>query len=154
MNLLDAARLALAEAKVPEFRATAEQAVELRELVWLVAADWPEDQRAEALAAALADPVDALTCYRALAANKRPAATTEANDDRRTCAECANLSPNGRCFAAWRSESIGLGIATGHTYLPDVARPLRCAAYEPGPHDPDRRGGTERWPWLIETRAD
>jgi len=36
--------------------ATREQATELRELVGIVAADWPDDERAEALAAALADP--------------------------------------------------------------------------------------------------
>ena len=48
--------------------ATPSEAAELRELVSLVAADWPEAERAEALAAALADPEEALACWRALAA--------------------------------------------------------------------------------------
>ena len=53
----------------PQRYATQEQAAELRELVALVAAAWPDAERAEALAVALADPVDALICWRALVAH-------------------------------------------------------------------------------------
>ena len=38
----------------------------------LVAAAWPEAERAEALAVALADPLDALICWRALPTEQRP----------------------------------------------------------------------------------
>jgi hypothetical protein len=48
--------------------ATPEQATELCELVDIVAAEWPEAERAEALAVALADPDAALICFRALVA--------------------------------------------------------------------------------------
>jgi hypothetical protein len=30
----------------------------------------------------------------------------------------------------------------------DRGRPARCAAYTPGPIDPDQRTGAERWQWL------
>jgi hypothetical protein len=42
---------------------------ELRELIRMFTADWPEVERAEALRVALADPEAALICWRALAAN-------------------------------------------------------------------------------------
>jgi hypothetical protein len=46
--------------------ATPAEARELRELVPIVAADWSESERAEALAVALADADSALVCFRAL----------------------------------------------------------------------------------------
>ena len=73
------------------------------------------------------------------------------SDDRmRTCGECANLSPGGRCLAAWRGEAFGPGIALSRRYAPTTDVMLRCACYTPGPDDPDRRSGAERWPFLLE----
>lgn len=78
MNLLDIASAALAEfrrgatatspaADSRTVAATPEQATELRALVAIVAAAWPESERAEALAVALSDPEAALTSFRLLA---------------------------------------------------------------------------------------
>jgi hypothetical protein len=53
----------------PQRPASPEEETELRALVALVTAAWPDDERADALAVALIDPVDALTCWRALAAH-------------------------------------------------------------------------------------
>lgn len=65
-------------------------------------------------------------------------------DDRRTCAQCANLTWRGRCLAAQRGEIF----ASPHFEpVPDIAQ--RCAGYLPGPDDTDQRPGRERWPWLI-----
>lgn len=126
---------------------------ELRELVGIVAADWPDDERAEALAAALADPEAALVCFRALAA-ERGGATAERQEpapaDMRPCVDCASYTPSGRCLAAWRGESFGAGIATSRTWTPaEPERPQRCGAYAPGPNDSDKRTGRERWPMLF-----
>lgn len=70
MNLLDIARAALVEVApsppAAPAAATPAQEAELRALVACVAASWPEAERAEALAVALADPADALTSWRAL----------------------------------------------------------------------------------------
>lgn len=131
--------------------ATPEQARELRELVAIVAADWPANEQAEALAVALADPEAALTCFRALAPERQPRDEPEPLGDplMRTCRQCANLSPGGRCLAAWRGESFGPGIAISRNYAPPPDQPLRCAPYRPGANDPDRRTGAERWPWLL-----
>jgi len=53
----------------PHRTATPAEAAELRELVALIFADDTEGHRAEALAAALADPDGALTSFRLLAAD-------------------------------------------------------------------------------------
>lgn len=136
--------------------ATPGQAAELRELVAIVAAGWPDDERADALAAALADPDAALICFQALAAERRvliiPANSEPASADMRPCVDCASYTPSGRCLAAWRGESFGAGIATSRTWTPALPeRPQRCGAYAPGPNDPDRRTGRERWPMLLTT---
>ncbi len=55
----------------PPINKPAKSADELRELVGIVAADWPDDERAEALAAALAEPEAALVCFRTLAEQRR-----------------------------------------------------------------------------------
>ena len=57
-------------------------------------------------------------------------------DDRRTCNQCANLTVTGRCYVCKAGA------------LPDV--PQRCEDYSPGPSDPDRRLGIERWPGFIK----
>lgn len=137
--------------------ATYEQAAELRALVATVAADWSEVERAEGLAVALADPNDALTCWRALAMGHAAKAAPTAypaglytltplperdpDDDRRTCTDCANLSAIGRCrtppFAAKRD------------YCPISDALQRCARFTPRPDEADRRIGAERWPSLL-----
>ncbi len=58
--------------------ATPEQANELRELVAVVAEDWPTDEQAEALAAALADPAGALTCFREIYTQRNAGARSRA----------------------------------------------------------------------------
>lgn len=179
MNLLDLARTAIDEREANhasvatpapgylnrEITATAAVvnreitgAAELRDLVAIVAADWSDDERADALAAALADPEAALTCHRALVAERETGthapATAREELAITSCRSCANLSPGGRCLAAWRGESLGAGIGTSRTYtlaMPD--RPQRCGAYAPGPSDPDRRGGRERWPYLFTSAS-
>jgi hypothetical protein len=64
-------------------------------------------------------------------------------DDRRTCDQCWNLIAR-RCQAAKRGE-----IVASRTYEPVRDQPRRCEGYAPGPDDPDRRHGRERWPELI-----
>lgn len=165
MNLLDIARAALAEVApsppVAPAAATPEQGAELRALVALVAADWPEAERAEALAVALADPADALTCFLALAAElpapprpypagpytSAPLAERDLGDDRRICRDCANLSLIGRCMAKANGNS---NTDAGRSGFPidDLLR--RCLAYAPKPDENDRRSGAERWPDMIE----
>lgn len=66
------------------------------------------------------------------------------DDDRRHCAQCANLAPSGLCLAARRGE-----INASRTYHPVDHLPRRCEGYAPGPDDPDRRPGCERWPGLT-----
>lgn len=119
-------------------------AQELRELVAIVAADWPADEQAEALTVALVDPEAALTCFRALVAERaeEPQPAPKGDDRMRSCQQCANLAPSGRCLAAWRGEDFGPGIAVTGRYEPlEPDRPQRCAAYAPGLDDPDRRTG-------------
>ena len=144
-----AAILAELAANDPAPVATPEQAAELRELVGIVAVDWPDVERAEVIACALADPVGALTCFRALVAGRHPAENTareQRDDGMRTCVECAYLSPGGRCLAAFRGDLPGYP----RSYSPALTdRPQRCAGYAPGPDDPDRRTGRERWPLLL-----
>ena len=126
---------------------------ELRRLVAIVSADWPADEQAEALEAALADREAALVCFLALVAERgrgAPVAAVEAVDDLRPCTACANLSRGGRCLAAERGESMGAGIATSRKYTPTMPdRPQRCGAYAPKADDPDQREGWERWPFLF-----
>lgn len=129
---------------------------ELRRLVAIVSADWPADEQAEALEAALADREAALTCFRALVAERglsdevEADEADEADDDMRPCTACANLSRGGRCLAAERGESMGAGIATSRKYTPTMPdRPQRCGAYAPKADDPDQREGWERWPFLF-----
>ena len=130
--------------------ATAQQVAELRALVAIVAADWPESERDAALAVALADPEAALVSFRALAATATLATTATGSDDRRTCRQCMNLSPGGRCLAAWRGERIG---NAGRDYSPVSDLPHRCEGYAPQPGEADQRTGLERWPALTESKA-
>ena len=61
-------------------------------------------------------------------------------DDRITCRQCVNLSRDA-CLAARRGE-----ISASRMYEPSPDLPRRCEGYVPGPDDPDRRTGRERWP--------
>lgn len=137
--------------------ATPEQAAELRAHLARIAATWTDDDRAEALAVALADPADALICFRALVADMGPAPVPagpytarplaeRADDDRRTCADCANLSAIGRCLAAARGHGPH-GVGRSYTPIADLLG--RCTGYAPSPEDPDRRPGAERWPEMV-----
>jgi len=83
-------------------QATQSEAAELQALIAIVTADWPQDEQADALAAALADPDAALVCFRTLASNLQSLARSE-RDYRRACQQCDNLSPGGpvRGRAAW-----------------------------------------------------
>lgn len=80
-NITDAIRATIREHKAEILTelaandaATPEQAAELRTLVGVIAADWPPDEQAKALAVALADPASALTCFRALAVERQDSA--------------------------------------------------------------------------------
>jgi hypothetical protein len=155
MNLLDIARLAVADNAVaaPIARgATPTEAAELRDLVSRVLTNAGDADRAEALAVALADPEAALLSFRALAAvssNGEPA--VDVRDDRRTCTQCVSLTTTGRCLAAVRGE---LSYVTSRDYspAPDVLK--RCEGYRPKADDTDQRNGAQRWPSLInEERA-
>ena len=143
----------LAELAAANDTTTPEQAAELRELVTIVAADWSKVERAEALAVALADANAALICFRALVAERSDPPSPTLDNGMRTCTDCANLSQGGRCLAAWRGESFGPGIAISRNYAPPLNLPLRCVPYRPGPDDPDRRTGVERWPWLVTSSS-
>jgi hypothetical protein len=83
--------------------------------------------------------------YFLLRAQEAPQPDTD-NDDRRHCAQCANLTKRGQCLAAKRDE-----ITASSTYYPDDHAPRRCKGYTPGPDDIDRRPGHERWPNLNQT---
>ena len=69
------------------------------------------------------------------------------SDDRRTCTDCANLSPQkGRCLAAWRGEGPGI---TGREYHPVADLLGRCECYRPSASEQDQRTGAERWPEMV-----
>lgn len=66
-------------------------------------------------------------------------------DDLRRCDQCANLTERGLCLAARRGEFVA-----SRSYEPIRNLPRRCEGYAPGPDDPDRRPGRERWPGLTQ----
>lgn len=70
-------------------------------------------------------------------------APERAGDNRRRCAECANLARNGRCMAAARRE-----LVASRTYAPAPDWLRRCECFRPLPNDPDQRPGRDRWPGL------
>lgn len=123
--------------------ATPAEAARLRVMIGAILADGSDDDRAEALAVALADVDAALICYRAL---------TSAGGDPRMCRclDCAGYSlATGKCLQAAKGASFGDGIAMSRSYAPPPLQALRCAAFLPLPDDPDGRSGAERWPMLI-----
>lgn len=65
--------------------------------------------------------------------------------DLRPCLVCRNLSPTGRCLAAWRGEIDG-----SRDYFPSIRnQPKRCYGYAPTDADPEQTPGRERWPYLA-----
>jgi hypothetical protein len=70
-------------------------------------------------------------------------ANVDQSDDRRTCAQCENMTA-GRCRAALRGE-----ITASPYYTPDPKLRRRCEGYAPGADDPDQRPGRVRWPGLT-----
>lgn len=89
------------------------------------------------------DVPGSLAEFRRLVADAEPPA-----DDRRTCDQCANLIAR-RCTAAKRGE-----IVANRDYAPVRDIPRRCEGFEPGPDDPDRRPGRERWAHLIQNGGE
>jgi len=81
---------------------------------------------------------------RQAAAVARPVAF---DDDRRHCDQCANLR---RDVCAIAEPKIGALVVANRGYRPVREPPRRCAGYAPGPDDPDRRPGRERWPGLAQ----
>jgi hypothetical protein len=69
--------------------------------------------------------------------------------DLRPCLLCRNLSPSGRCLAAWRGE-LRAARDWGPTF---PEQPQRCIGYAPKADDPDQRPGRERWPELMNWQA-
>lgn len=69
--------------------------------------------------------------------------------DLRPCLLCRNLSPGGRCLAAWRGE-----LRAARDYSPTfLDLPQRCIGYRPKADDPDRAPGRARWPELVAWQA-
>jgi hypothetical protein len=69
--------------------------------------------------------------------------------DLRPCLLCRNLTPMGRCLAAWRGE-----LRAARDYAPTFPeQPQRCIGYAPRPGDPNQMPGRERWPELIGWQA-
>ncbi|GIK87987.1 MAG: hypothetical protein BroJett026_34680 [Betaproteobacteria bacterium] len=124
--------------------ATPREAAELRAMIGAVLADGSDDDRAEALAVALADVDAALICYRSL--------TSVGSDPRmRRCIDCAGYSwATGKCLPAAKGASFGDGVALSRSYAPPSLQALRCAGFLPLPDDPDQRAGADRWPFLLE----
>ncbi len=116
----------------PQRKSTKAEAEEIRALVQAIYANDTDDDRAEALAAALADPVGALLCYRAIA-EERGIALVKTDADRRTC---AIAKPGGLVSSA----------NPGYRPVPDTLK--RCAGYLSNTTDHDQRPGCERWPGL------
>lgn len=73
----------------------------------------------------------------------------EPDDDRRTCAQCTNLTARGICLAARRGE-----ISAARDYEPIRHLPRRCEGYAPRLDDPDHRSGRDRWPMLHKWIGD
>lgn len=67
-----------------------------------------------------------------------------AEDDRRRCRHCLNLSKAGTCAVA----SPGGLVSARRGYEPIQGIPRRCEGYRPNEEDPDQRPGAERWPGL------
>ena len=117
------------------YRAPADVAAELPELL--------RAHKAELLAALDENPA-AETVQAPRSAPAPGLGIPSEDDDRRRCTDCARLGPGGACLAAARGE-----ILASRSYRPVLELLRRCEGYQPGPDDPGRRPGPERWPGLV-----
>ena len=104
---------------------TDSEAAMLRVLIGAVYRDDGDDDRNDALQAALADPDNALACYRAISSER--GLCLPDSDDRRTCRQCANLR-GGACQVA----TPGGALSAQRGYRPGALwqdEPHRCAAF-------------------------
>lgn len=106
----------------PSRTPTAEESAHLAMLMMAIYGDDSEDDRTEALQAALADPDNALTCYTAIASER--GLTLPGSDDRRTCRQCGNLR-GGVCVVA----CPGGAVSANHGYRPAADLLQRCGAF-------------------------
>lgn len=126
----------------PQRQPSKAEAAEITALVNAVFSDDTDDDRAEALAVALADPDGALLCYRTIAED-RGIAISETEDDRRTCSQCLNLQ--GRTCAIAKPGGL---VSANRGYQPATGTLQRCAGYLANAFDRGQRPGRERWPGL------
>ena len=106
----------------PNRTPTAEESAHLAMLMMAIYGDDSEDDRTEALQAALADPDNALACYTAIASEH--GLTLPDGDDRRTCRQCANLR-GGACSVA----CPGGAVSANRGYRPAADLLQRCEAF-------------------------
>ena len=139
-SLLDLAITAAASVETRPRAADVVQAEELTRLVAFVAQAhaFTAADHAEALEIALSDPIAALDCFRALAAEIKPD-PVEA-DDRITCDQCRNLF-GLQCLAA---SELGATLS----YMPITTLRRRCTSFLPLPDSTDQRSAAARWPTL------
>ena len=71
---------------------------------------------------------------------------------RRTCRECTNLAADTGCRAA-RGGRIP-NASRFYTHPDGIDALHRCIGYMPGPDDPDRRPGRERFDWLLKMMTE
>ena len=103
---------------------------------------------------AVPDPVDTENSHGSFGSNGRTTSVLiletagVADDDRRSCDQCTNLTDRGVCLAA---RSGGIVASRNYEPIRDLLR--RCEGYVPGAADPDRRSGRERWPELTDMKG-
>jgi hypothetical protein len=116
--------------------ATPAERRELRTLIDVLFAPSVESACDVAYETALASPDNALAYYRSVAQKLGlDLRQIQVWDNRRTCLECRNLSPNSMCLAAWRGELSG--VLRDYEPIKDMQQ--RCEGYAPRPGDPDQR---------------
>ena len=128
----------------PQRKPAKAEADEITALILAIYGNDTDDDRAEALAAGLADPDGALRCYRTIAKD-RGISVMKAEDDRRPCSQCLNL--RGRACAIAKPGGL---VSANLGYQPETAVLQRCAGYLPNPNDYDQRPGRERWTGLNQ----
>jgi hypothetical protein len=110
---------------IPSRTPTDEESARLAMLMTVIYGDDSEDEQAEALQAALADPDNALACYTAMASER--GLILPGDDDRRTCRQCANLR-GGVCVVACPGGAVSavIGYRPGPMFR---EHPHRCEGY-------------------------
>ncbi len=119
---------AVAAEPVPEINRapTPSETALLRQRVAAIYRDDTDDDRNEAIQAALADPDNALACYRAMAEER--GLTLADDDDRRTCRQCASLR-GGICSVATPGGAVSAPVG----YRPALDLLQRCEGFEVKP---------------------